>query len=100
TWKVSSARAPGRLFAGLASYGWNELDEARRHFLAGADDFVPVMQAMSVDNVLGLSLTWQALGEDEQARDALARLTRILDDTGSEALLTLFRSLQAQTLLA
>jgi LuxR family maltose regulon positive regulatory protein len=100
TWKVSSARAPGRLFAGLASYGWNELDEARRHFLAGADDFVPVTQAMSVDNAMGLALTWQALGGDEPARDALARMTGILDDIGSEAPLPVLHSCQARLALA
>ena len=49
---------------------------------------------------MGLALTWQALGQDEQARDALARMTRILDDIGSEAPLPVLRSFQARLALA
>jgi hypothetical protein len=55
---------------------------------------------MSVDNAIGLALTWQALGEDEQAQDALAKMTRLLDDIGSEAPLPVLRSCQARLALA
>jgi hypothetical protein len=53
------ASESGRLYAGLASYVSNERDEARDHFLAGQAQPIGVALAFSLDNVLGLALTWQ-----------------------------------------
>jgi LuxR family transcriptional regulator, maltose regulon positive regulatory protein len=94
------ASESGRLYAGLASYVSNELDEARDHFLVGQAQPIGVALAFSLDNVLGLALTWQALGEDLKAQDEVRKMSMLVDDLGSGGARQLLQSFRARLALA
>jgi LuxR family maltose regulon positive regulatory protein len=94
------AMVAGRLFAGLASYERNTLDEARDHFRLGTSAPFGIALILYVENVLGLALSLHALGSYDQARDELRRITVLAEDVGSLGGLYLLRSCQARLALA
>ena len=94
-----AGRAAGHLFAGLASYAQNNLFAAREHFQEVLTARGHVGTAASVDSILGLALTCQALGDEDRARTLLVELAVLIDDTGAGGPSTLLRSFQARLAL-
>jgi LuxR family maltose regulon positive regulatory protein len=56
--------------------------------------------ALAVDSAIGLAITWQALGDDDQARGALLDMALFLNDIGSIGPIKLLRSCQARLALS
>jgi LuxR family maltose regulon positive regulatory protein len=90
----------GDFFAGFASYGWNELGEARDQFEAAARHRANVGIAVALDSVLGLAVTLQALGDEDAADSWLSDLAGLLADLGNQGTTNLLHSCQARIAIA
>ena len=86
----------GHFFAGLTSYYWNELDDARHHLFAAANGHAVADAGIALDSVLALAMTQQALGDVDGASDTLAETAGLLLDVENEGSLRLLRSFQAR----
>jgi LuxR family maltose regulon positive regulatory protein len=90
----------GHLLAGLASYDWSELDEARDHFLAAIEDRARVGVFIALDGMLGLATTQQALGDAAGARATLLDMAPMVNEMGSTWSNRLLLACQARLALA
>ena len=96
---LSTTVAWGQLFGGLASYQWNDLDEARSRMHAASAHRSRVDASVALDSMLGLAVVQQAMGDAEGAWSTLQLVSERQGDSEAEGPLRALRSVQARLAL-
>jgi len=79
-----------------AYYCWNDLENASRHFAQVVEKRYFVHSRAAIDSLAGLTLTYQALGQPDSARETMAILFEFAQDTNDPAYMTIAHSCQAR----
>jgi LuxR family maltose regulon positive regulatory protein len=81
---------------GYIHYFWNDLDSAARHFAKAVSDRYILHTAGALDSLVGLALTFQALGQPDSAEATVALLLEFAQGKNNPAFITVARSCQAR----
>jgi LuxR family maltose regulon positive regulatory protein len=93
------ARAWGSYLQACVCYFWNDLEGAAQHFEQAVETRYNLHTRAAVDSLAGLTLTYQALGQPDEARAMMARLLEFAQDTLDPAYVAVSRSCQARLAL-
>jgi LuxR family maltose regulon positive regulatory protein len=80
-------------------YCWNDLENASRHFTQAVEKRYIVSRVVSIDSLVGLTLTYQALDQPDKARAMMALLLEFAQEIDDPAYITIARSCQARLAL-
>jgi LuxR family maltose regulon positive regulatory protein len=81
---------------GHIHFYWNDLDNAARHFDKAVSDRYILHTAGALDSLVGLVLTFQALGQPDSAEAAASLLLEFAKEKNYPAAVTIARSCQAR----
>jgi LuxR family maltose regulon positive regulatory protein len=81
---------------GYIHYFWNDLDTAARHFAKAVSDRYILHTAGALDSLVGLALTYQAMGQPDSADATVALLLEFAQGKNNPAFITVARSCQAR----
>jgi LuxR family maltose regulon positive regulatory protein len=81
---------------GYIHYFWNNLDTAARHFAKAVSDRYILHTAGALDSLVGLALTFQAMGQPDSADATVALLLEFAQGKNNPAFITVARSCQAR----
>ncbi len=81
---------------GLIHYYWNDLDGATRHFDKAVSDRYILHTAAAVESLVGLALTYQALGQPDSVEATASLLLEYVQGINFPASMTVTRSCQAR----
>ena len=81
---------------GYIHYFWNNLDTAARHFAKAVSDRYILHTAGALDSLVGLALTYQAMGQPDSADATVALLLEFAQGKNNPAFITVARSCQAR----
>ncbi len=84
---------------GNIHFGWHDLEKAATYFEQAAENLYANHTRAAIDNLAGLALTWQALGESEKAGDVLEQLYEFVAEIHTFAYEGVARSCEARLAL-
>jgi LuxR family maltose regulon positive regulatory protein len=93
------AIAMGHYFNAFGYYFWNDLERAAHHLSQAVEMRHSLHTRIAIDSLAGLTLSYQAMGEPDQASSTLALLLEFARNTNDLAYLSVARSCQAHLAL-
>jgi LuxR family maltose regulon positive regulatory protein len=81
---------------GYIHFGWNDLETAITHFTLAADNRFFLNQNLSIDNYIGLALSYQAIGQRERVDEIIGQLLECVQTPQNPVSALLLRSTQAR----
>jgi LuxR family maltose regulon positive regulatory protein len=83
-------------FQAYVTYCWNDLENAAHHFVQTVERRFSVHTMAAIDSLAGLTLTYHALEQPDEARATLALLFEYTQHTNDPAYLAIARACQAR----